>query len=68
MCSILSCFLDLCSFVIFYGDTDEEKDYIVCEERAVLAMSHKKVLVHSSIVSVRETEVECSKAVDTLML
>jgi hypothetical protein len=39
-CSILSYFLDLCSFAILYGDTDEEKDYIVCEERAILAMTH----------------------------
>ena len=72
VCSILSCFLDLCSFAILYGDADEEKDYIVCVKKRWFWPRHTKrswrTQCHSPIVSVRETAVECSKAADTLML
>jgi len=33
--------------VPIYGDIVGEKDYTVCEERAVWAMTHKKVLTHT---------------------
>ena len=39
----------MCSFAIFYGDTGEEKDYIMCEERVMLAVTQKSSSTFSTI-------------------
>jgi hypothetical protein len=61
---------NLRSLTIVYGDTDEERDGIACEEQAIVVMTHKMVLSYSSIavVSIRETEVDCNRAAVALML